>query len=293
MKRIFVLSLSFFLAFSVRAQLDGPVGALVTGNAIQAQYNTSKILQLQEAYQAMRAGQWILSEQRYEATLANNADWVPGLVGMANLMIRTGRETEANQYLNRAIRVDPVAAEFLMLNNPTDLIRFLALYPANTELEVLSGLPQVGYPTNGERFAAASSGNLSGRFEYFSAVPDAISDLPEDDIFYRTLKLMLDSDLIAAGRLMRAPTETYLDDPTLYSFTQGNLAMMNGQYVMAMDHYDRTKLRLAEDWPEAMYNRGLAKIRVNRYDVGCQFLQQAAQQNYLPAQRMLAGLCSF
>ncbi|MEL7378457.1 MAG: hypothetical protein AAFN65_16075, partial [Bacteroidota bacterium] len=257
---------------------------LVNGNAIQAQYNTSKILQLQEAYQAMRAGQWILSEQRYEATLVNNADWVPGLVGMANLMIRTGREREAKQYLERAIRVDPVASEFLMLNNPADLIRFIALYPSGVEMDVLSGLPQVGYQTSNSRSTFAA-GNLSSEFRFFEPALNALSDLPEDEVFFQTLNLFLESDMIGAGRLLRSPSETYLDEPTLYSFTLGNQAMLNGEFVMAMDYYDRTKLRLAEDWPEAMYNRGLAKIRVNRYDLGCQFLQQAAQLGYLPAQR--------
>ncbi|MEM6396269.1 MAG: hypothetical protein AAF741_07975 [Bacteroidota bacterium] len=302
MKILTTALLSLLLAFSVQAQLDGPVGALVNGNAIQEQYNTAKILQLQEAYQAMRAGQWILSEQRYEATLVNNPDWVPGLVGMANLMNRTGRATEARQYLDRAIRVDAVAAEFLMLNNPADLIRFIALYPSNVDMEVLSRLPQVGTQPDELRVSTAASGTFINnannnddidQFNYFEPGMLAINDLPEDDIYYQTLKLFVNSDMIGAKRLLRSPTDTYADEPSLYSFTLGNLAMLNGQYVMAMDHYDRTKLRLSQDWPEAQYNRGLAKIKVNVYDQGCRFLQQAAAQDYLPAEHMLKSLCSF
>jgi hypothetical protein len=74
---------------------------------------------------------------------------------------------------------------------------------------------------------------------------------------------------------------------------EGNINMLNHDYLGAVAAYNQAVDFHANDWPEITYNRGLAFILLNNYTNGCAELDSSARQGFAPAEKMLRSLCNF
>ncbi|PHI21562.1 hypothetical protein CEQ90_01745 [Lewinellaceae bacterium SD302] len=274
--------LTFLLASSLIAQVNRPSSAGLPTDVPRANFNSREVGLLNEANRLLRFGRTEEAIMSYDAILGIRPNWLPGIVGKAELLNRIGRTAEADRYKQRALRQDPIATGLLMARGRNALLSYLALYP-ESELPV----PVLGDDVDDVQIADFSLES------YFDQQLRRIIDLPDSSALAMTLKAKIAGNRTASIRTLHEFMEDRLISEDLGFMLEGNLDMLNHDYLGAVAAYNQAMDFHFEPWPEITYNRGLAFILLDNYTNGCAELQRSAQEGFEPARRMLAGLCNF
>lgn len=233
---------------------------------------------LNRAYRQVRLGQTEDALMTYNAILGIRPEWLPGLVGRAELLNRLGRQNEANEYKQRAMRINPLATGFLMARGRNALLQYLALYPeAVMEAPMMSESAIVAFSQE----------------EYFDQQLRTIINLPDSTLLASTLKAKVSGNRVASIQALHNLMRDRVIEPDLGFMLEGNLDMLNHDYLGAVAAYNQAIDFHQAPWPEITYNRGLAFILLDNYTNGCAELQTSAQQGFEPAREMLGSLCTF
>jgi len=85
--------------------------------------------------------------------------------------------------------------------------------------------------------------------------------------------------------------EAEKEDPTLYKL-RGNANMLLGEYQYAINDYNRAIL-LDNDFAEAYFNRGLARIMLYNRPDGCLDLERGVELGYEEGEERRQLFCNF
>lgn len=260
------------------AQLDRPFSAGLPTDLPVADFGGPEVGLLNLAYRQFRNGRIEQAIISYDAILAIRPDWLPALVGKSEILRRVGRDGEADTYSKRAMRIDPVATGFLVARGRNGMLRYLALYP-ETKLGLPGGTDEPITTFNPDNY-------LEQRLMDISRLPDSVA-------IAKILKAKVAGNrpgsIMALHQLMR----DRLIDEDLGFMLEGNLDMLNHDYLGAIAAYNQALDFHLTPWPEVNYNRGLAFILIDNYTNGCAELRHAAYQGFSPAEGMLRSLCNF
>lgn len=275
---LFLGCLTVLLGASLSAQSNRPASAGLPTGVPVANYGGPAVGLLNQAYRQIRFSQMDEATMTYDAILAQRPDWLPALVGKAALLQRIGRQSEAKRYEDRAYRIDPTATGFLMAKGRNALLRYLALYPE-------SALDQ---PEMTEKETA----NFSKKM-YFEQQLQTILDLPDTTMLAKVLQAKVSGDRAESIQLLHNLMQDQTISTDFGFMLEGNLDMLNHDYLGAVAAYNQAIDFHASPWPEITYNRGLAFILLNNYTNGCAELEESAREGFAPAAKMLGSLCSF
>jgi len=241
-------------------------------------FNGPEIALLGQAARQMRLNVNEETLLLYDAALGHRPDWLPAMVGKANLLRRLGRNAEATRLMQRAAAQDPLAAGFLSARGRNALLPYVALYP----------MSEVGVPL--EENGITSNFNET---DYFTQQIRGILNLPDSVGLNRVLKAKVAGDRMASIQELHGLMQDHVIPEDLGFMLEGNLDMLNHDYLGAIAAYNQALDFHLTPWPEISYNRGLAFILVDNYTNGCAELRYAARQGFEPAERMLGSLCNF
>ncbi|MEL6355486.1 MAG: tetratricopeptide repeat protein, partial [Bacteroidota bacterium] len=184
---------TIFLVPGLVAQLDRPFASGLPNSFPQRNFNGQHVGLLNLANRQMRSGRLEEAIMSYNAALAQQPNWVPALVGRAGVLTRVGRHLEAQKDLILANRINPTATDLLFTNNSSELLFFLALYPA-TEWPAVQGATNSGTLTS-------SDPNFS-YIDYFQSQYDWIAALPDSLIYAPVLRNKVSRDLTQASQIL-------------------------------------------------------------------------------------------
>lgn len=171
--------------------------------------------------------------RHYSAAIAINPYFVKAYVRRADLYQKSGRSTLAVQDYRHALSLNPFALDLYRLGVDASRINILAIESDTTD----ENLPN---PAAENLYQTAVSRLLSREvFAATQAIEEAIRLSARDSRFYKLL---------------------------------GNIYILNGDYKKAIDQYNKA-LQLQPDYPEAIYNRGIAYILASNMEKGCNDLQ--------------------
>ncbi len=233
---------------------------------------------LQRASRQIRDGfteQAILS---YDAALGQRPNFLPAMVGKANLLRRLGREAEARTLMNKANGIDPLATGLLSARGRNGLLGYLALYPRS----------EVPIPEMNEAELAAFS-----EADYFTRQMRTILSLSDTTALSKVLKAKVAGNRAASIQELHGLMRYHVIAEDVGFMVEGNLDMLNHDYLGAVAAYNQALDFHLTPWPEISYNRGLAFILLENYSNGCAELRYAAQQGFDPAVGMFDSLCNF
>ena len=270
--------LLFMTSGVMLAQVNRPASAGLPTAMPVANYGGPAVGLLNQAYRQIRSGQFNEAIMTYDAIDAQRPDWLPSLVGRSTLLQRTGANAEAGRYRDKAYRIDPVATGFLMAKGRNALLRYLALYPE-------SALPDVDMTD--EEMKSFSRG------AYFDQQLETIISLPDSITVNKILQAKVAGDRIKSTQLLHSLMKDREISVDLGFMLEGNLDMLNHDYLAAVASYNQAIDLHGNEWPEITYNRGLAFILLNNYTNGCAELDVSARQGFAPANKMLRSLCTF
>ncbi|PHN06249.1 hypothetical protein [Flavilitoribacter nigricans] len=287
----FPLFLLFFIGFVLPvAQAQDPnVGFTnsITMAETNKSYGRDIVGRLTEADLLKRKGEWQEALLAIDKALAQQSEWIPGLVARAEILTFMGQNAEAETTLNRARLINERATEVLMsykLKNPT---RFLALFPQAwiTERLPLPVAEVLWVDINAPDYDLLE-------LDYFNTQYDQLIYAPDSVGVFDLIRLQLSEDI---GDLPQDvdPYLTPETDVSLREMLKGNVELLYRHPNDAIYHYTRAIEQGTESWPELRYNRGLTFIFMNRYAVGCRDLETSADQGFRPALAMLKYLCNF
>lgn len=283
-----ILFFLFFWIASASAQ-DPNIGFTnsITMAETTKNYGRDIIGRLTEADLLMRKGEWQDALLSIDKALAQQSEWIPGLVARAEILTLMGRNTEAKITLNKARLINEFGTEVLLsykLKNPT---RFLALFPQEWIIGQLQ-LPvadELWVNLEDPRYELLGLDYLNTQYQQLALAPDSVA-------IYDLLRLQL-SDEIADLPQEIAPFLPENTDASLHAMLKGNIALLYRHPNDAIYHYTRAIEMGNNSWPELHYNRGLTFIFQNRYAVGCRDLKTSAEMGFRPALAMLTYLCNF
>lgn len=260
------------------AQFNRPFSAGQPGSPPAARFNSPETGLLNRAARQSRDGFTEEALLSFDAALAARPNWLPALIGKANLLRRLGRDAQARQIMNQANSIDPLATGFLAARGRNGLLPYLALYPHN----------QVPMPELTDRELADFS-----EADYFTQQMRTIMGLPDTAELSRFLRAKVAGDRIASIDELHELMRYRVIPEDLGFMLEGNLDMLNHDYLGAVAAYNQALDFHLTPWPEISYNRGLAFILLDNYDNGCAELRYAARQGFDPAEKMLGSLCNF
>jgi tetratricopeptide (TPR) repeat protein len=288
--KIFSLLLisSLLLIPSVQAQ-DPDIGYTnsVTMAATMETYGPDIVDRLTEAELLQRKGEWQEALLTIDKALAQQSDWVPGLVARAEILTLMGRQSEAAATLRKARLVNERGTQVLMSYKLKDPVRYLALYPQAWMAE------QGSLPTAEEVWQDPGSPEYDPlELDYFNLQYDQLLFAPDSVAVFDLIRLQLGGEVseLPADADPYLPAET---DEALRSMLNGNIQLLYRQPNEAVYYYSQAIRQANEDWPELYYNRGLTFIYMNRYAAGCRDFETSAGQGFRPAAAMLKYLCNF
>lgn len=270
--------LLFLTSGVLSAQVNRPSSAGLPTAMPATNYGGPAVGLLNQAYRQIRSGQIDEATMTYDAILAQRPNWLPALVGKAALLQRIGRQSEANRYQQSATRIDPLATGLLMAKGRNALLRYLALYPEEA-------LPQT--TMTDEETSTFSRG------AYFDQQLEAILAMSDSTTLAKILQAKVAGDRAKSINLLHNLMQDQKVSTDLGFMLEGNINMLNHDYLGAVAAYNQAVDFHAEDWPEITYNRGLAFILLNNYTNGCAELELSARKGFAPADKMLRSLCNF
>lgn len=279
--RAFLLLLVFgvFSSFSLYAQLDRPSSAAMPVEVPVANFNGEHVGALNQAHRLLRGGRLEEALWRYDAVAGQFPNWVPALVGKAEVLTRMGRDTEARKMYDRSRRIDPTVTDLLYSKGRQELLRFLALYPTMDLDDEAITESLVREDFNNDNFFAA-------QYLYIESLPDSLA-------ISAPLRAKIKGDPSTAARHLRDLERDERIDPAILQLVAGNLRMVNHDYIGAVAQYNRGMQLQSEKWPEFYYNRGLAFVLMDKYTNGCADLRVSALAGFTPADALYYRLCNF
>lgn len=250
-------------------------------------YGRDIVGRLTEAELLKRKGEWQEALLAIDKALAQQSEWVPGLVARAEILQMMGRQSEAQESLKKARLINERGTEVLISYKLKSPVRFIALFPQAWMVETLQ-LPvasELWVDINGTDYDLLN-------LDYFNIQYDQLAFAPDSVGVFDLMRLQLSEDVSD----LPISVKSYLpmdSDPSLQSMLQGNIELLYRHPNDAIYHYTRAIEQDVEPWPELYYNRGLTFIFMDRYAVGCKDLQTSAEKGFRPALSMLKYLCNF
>lgn len=272
------ITLLILFCSALAGQVNRPASAGIPTDVPVANYGGPIVGMLNQAYRQLRGGQTEDALMTYNAILGQRPNWLPALVGKAEMLRRIGRQVEANRVQQQAARIDPLATGFLLARGRNALLRYLALYPE-------SALP----PLDMDDAAA----NAFSEGDYFGQQLRTIMQLDDSISLSEVLQAKVTGNRIKSIQILHNLMEDRIIEADLGFMLEGNLDMLNHDYLGAVAAYNQAIDFHLAPWPEITYNRGLAFILLDNYTNGCAELQSSAQEGFMPARKMLSSLCSF
>ena len=170
----------------------------------------------------------------YSSAIAINPYFVKAYVRRADLYQKTGRSSLAVQDYRHALTLNPFALELYRLGADADRINLLAT-----------------------------------RSDY--ANQTLINE--EAEQFYRlAVSRLLSRELFAATEAVEKAIRITNGNDSRFFKLLGNIYILNGDYKLAITQYDKA-LQIEPNYPEAVYNRGIAYILASNMEKGCADLQ--------------------
>lgn len=250
-------------------------------------YGRDIVGRLTEADLLKRQGEWQDALLAIDKALAQQSEWIPGLVARAELLTLMGQNAEAQATLRKARLINERGTEVLMSYKLKDPARFLALFPQAWIQE------QLQLPLAQELWVDLDDPEYNLlELDYFDTQFNQLALAPDSVAVYELIALQMGNDVSRlpqkVGPYMSEPT-----DRSLQSMLQGNVELLYRHPNDAIYYYTKAIEQRTGDWPELHYNRGLTFIFMNRYAVGCRDLKTSAEKGFRPALAMLKYLCNF
>lgn len=284
----FILTFLLIIGQSAFAQ-DPNVGFTnsITMAETTKNYGWDIVGRLTEADLLKRKGEWQQALLAIDKALAQQSDWIPGLVAQSEILTLIGRKAEAQAALNKALSIDALGTEILISYKLKDPTRFIALFPQEwiTQQLQLPAVPQLEIPVN------RSNDDLAA-IDYFTIQYDQLALAPDSVAIYDLLRLQISDNLNDLPQELD-PYFTEIQDRSLRAMIRGNIELLYRHPNNAIYYYTKAIEQRATPWPELRYNRGLTFLFMNRYSVGCHDLQISAEQGFQPALAPLKHLCNF
>jgi tetratricopeptide (TPR) repeat protein len=169
----------------------------------------------------------------YTIAIDINPYYAKAYVRRADLYQKTGRSSQAGNDYRKALTLNPFSFELYRFGADPDRLRILAVNKQE-------GAPDA--PETAEKF-------------YLQAVDYLLNQKIQDALF-------------AAEEAVRLSER---EDCRYYKLL-GNIHILMGTYKEAIRHFDRA-LNINPDYPEAIYNRGIAYILAFNPTQGCEDIQ--------------------
>lgn len=250
-------------------------------------YGRDIVGRLTEADLLKRKGEWQEALLAIDKALAQQSEWIPGLVARAEILSMMGRNTEAEKTLNQARLINEKGTEVLISYKLKDPVRFMALFPQAWIVE------QLNLPVADQLWVDITTSEFENAdLDYFNTQYEQLMYAPDSMAIFDLLRLQL-SDDISDLPLEFQPYLSPTTDKSLQAMIQGNIELLYRHPNDAIFHYTNAINQGSKDWPELRYNRGLTFIFMNRYAVGCRDLELSAEQGFRPALAMVKHLCNF
>lgn len=272
------VTLFILITSSLVGQNDRPYSAGLPGIFPVATFNGPEVGMLNLATRQFRSGQPQEALNTYDAIIGIRPNWLPALVGKSVMLQRLGRQREARNFRQRAERINPIATGFLAAKGQSGLLAYLALYPQE----------EAPAPS----FDESSATNFL-EADYFTQQLQYIMQLPDSVNIAKVLRPKVAGNRIASTQALHELMIDQMIPEDLGFMLEGNLDMLNHDYLGAIAAYNQALDLHYTPWPEITYNRGLAFILIDNYTNGCAELKYSASQGFKPAEEMLRSLCNF